>query len=67
MGRAVSTYEIRTLKSRGRPSLFAVGEYANDLDAITEARTFMRPGETVEVWRDANLVYRVAPGGIVVR
>ena len=59
----MATYEIRTLKNRGRMSLLATGEYPHDIIALVEARCFMRPGETVEVWRDDKLIYRVTPRG----
>jgi len=57
----LATYEIRTLKNRGRLSLIAKVECPNDVSAIISARQFMRIGETVEVRRDEKLVYRVAP------
>jgi hypothetical protein len=51
-------YEIRTLITRHRTSLVSLGEFPNDLSAILAARDLARNGETVEVWREATLVYR---------
>ena len=51
-------YEIRTLITRHRTSLVSLGEFPNDLSAILAARDLARTGETVEVWREATLVYR---------
>jgi hypothetical protein len=60
---AVAAYEIRTLTSRARTSLIGVAEYPNDVVAIVAARKLMRTGETIEIWRDGKLIYRVAPRG----
>lgn len=60
-GGTVALYEIRTLTTRGRTSLMATAEYADDFDAILAARDFMRMGETIEVWREEALIYRIAP------
>ena len=51
-------YEIRTLITRKRTSLVSFAEFPNDLTAILAARDLARKGETVEVWREAVLVYR---------
>jgi hypothetical protein len=51
-------YEIRTLITRQRTSLVSFAEFPNDLAAILAARDLARRGETIEVWREATLVYR---------
>ena len=54
----MALYEIRTLITRKRVSLVSYGEFENDLVAILAARTLLRGGEALELWRGEKLVYR---------
>ena len=54
----MALYEIRTLITRKRISLISYGEFQSDLVAILAARTLLRRGEALEVWRGQTLVYR---------
>jgi hypothetical protein len=57
----MALYEIRTLITRHRVSLVSYGDFAGDLAAILAARTLLRRGEALEVWRGEILVYRIGP------
>ncbi|HUS10947.1 MAG TPA: hypothetical protein VMZ30_10810 [Pyrinomonadaceae bacterium] len=54
----MALYEIRTLKTRHRISLISYGDFQSDLAAILAARTLIRSGEALEIWRGEVLVYR---------
>lgn len=54
----MALYEIRTLITRKRTSLISYGEFESDLVAILAARTLLRGGEALELWRGPTLVYR---------
>ena len=54
----MALYEIRTLITRKRTSLISYGEFESDLNAILAARTLLRRGEALEIWRGPTLVYR---------
>ena len=57
----MALYEIRTLMTRRRVSLISYGAFPSDLAAILAARSLMRRGEALEVWRGGTLVYRIGP------
>jgi hypothetical protein len=57
----MALYEIRTLITRHRTSLISYADFPNDLSAIMAARQLMRRGESLEVWRGENVVYRIGP------
>jgi len=57
----MALYEIRTLMTRNRVSLVSYGDFSSDLAAILGARSLLRSGEAVEVWRGETLVFRTLP------
>ena len=52
-------YEIRILKTDGRPSLVYACSHMSDAGAIRSARNIARePGDRIEVWRGMSCIHR---------
>ena len=52
-------YEIRILKTDGKPSLVYACSHMSDAGAIRSARNIARePGDRIEVWRGMSCIHR---------
>jgi hypothetical protein len=56
---SMGDYEIRILKTDGKPSLVYACSHMSDAGAIRSARNIARePGDRIEVWRGMSCIHR---------
>jgi hypothetical protein len=60
----MAIYNIRTIKHPDRTSLICNVDLPDDLSAVAYSKQFLRPGETLEIWRGDKFVYRLGRGTV---